>query len=77
MTSDAQAEYERIKIKYAPARLRDLAFFALVIGLLVAANLVFDVDWAFVLGGIAGLAFWEFTKFRLRRNARDFAQHTS
>ncbi|HET7689767.1 MAG TPA: hypothetical protein VFK41_05295 [Nocardioidaceae bacterium] len=77
MTSDAGAEYERIKAKYAPARPRDLALFALVIGLLVAANLFLNVDWAFVLGGIIGLAVWEFTKFRLRRNARDFAQHSS
>jgi hypothetical protein len=77
VTSDAEAEYERVRIKYAPPRPRDLAFYALVIGLLVAASLFLNVDWAFVLGGIVGLVTWEFTKLRLRRNARDFAQHTS
>lgn len=48
-----------------------------MVGLLVAARLFLNVDWAFVLGGVIGLGVWELTKFRLRRNARDFAQRTS
>ena len=74
MTTDAEAEYERVRTKYAPARPRDLVFFALVIGALCAASILHRIDWAFALGGIIWFIAWEFTKFRLRRNASEFAR---
>jgi len=74
VTIDAKAEYERIRTKYAPARPRDVVIFAIVIGLLGAASIFRQIDWPFMLGGIIGFMAWEFTKLRLRRNARDFAQ---
>jgi len=73
MTVEAETEYERVRRKYAPARPRDLAVFALVMISLVVASIFGEADWAFVVGGAIGFAFWEFTKFRLRRNAREFA----
>jgi predicted PurR-regulated permease PerM len=74
VTTDAKAEYERIRTTYAPARPRDLVIIALVIGLLCVASILSPYRLAFIFGGIAAFAVWEFTKFRLRRNARDFAE---
>ena len=74
VTIDADAEYERVRTRYAPARPRDLVFWALAIGVLCVASIFRQIDWAFALGGIVGFAAWEFIKFRLRRNARNSAQ---
>lgn len=74
MTIDANAEYERIRTKYAPARPRDLVLFAVVIGVLGVASILRQIDWPFMFGGIVGFVAWEFTKLRLRRNALHFAQ---
>lgn len=74
VTTDAEAEHQRIRATYAPARPRDLAVSAVMIGLLVIASLVRQVSWAFVVGAITASLAWELSKFRLRRNARDFAQ---
>jgi hypothetical protein len=73
---DADTEYERVRTNHVPARPRDLVIFALVIGVLCVASIYHQIDWAFMLGGIVAFAAWEFTKFRLRRNARDFARGT-
>jgi len=74
MTTEADAEYERIRRKYAPVGPRELMVLAIVASVLVVASLVGLFDWPFILGGIIGVAAWEFTKLRLRRNARDFAE---
>jgi hypothetical protein len=71
---EADAEHERVRTKYAPARPRDLVVFGLAIGFLCVASIYHEIEWAFTLGIIVALAAWEFTKFRLRRNARDYAR---
>jgi hypothetical protein len=70
----AADEYERVREKYAPARWRDIAIYALLSVALGIATLFRHVDWYFWAGTVSGAIVWEFTKLRLRRNARDFAE---
>jgi hypothetical protein len=47
---------------------------ALLIGALGIASILGRIDWVFTVGGITAFAAWELTKWRLRRNARNFVQ---
>lgn len=75
--TDAEAECQRVRTRYPPARPRDLVVFALVIGALSVASILHQIDWAFTLGGMIWFVAWELTRFRLPRNAREFAQRVS
>lgn len=70
---DPSAEYERVSEKYAPLRARDAATYMLLFAILVVASRFRQVDWYFFAGMVTGAVTWEVTKFRLRRNARRFA----
>lgn len=77
MPIDPEAEYRRVREKYAPARLRDLLAIGLIALAILVANLVWDVDWWLFAGTVTAFVGWEATKWRLRRNARDFVERTS
>ncbi len=51
----------------------DVALCVLAVALLAIVSLFRHVDWFFFGGVIVAAAAWELTKFRLRRNARRFA----
>lgn len=68
-----RAEYGRVSLKYAPARLRDLSIYAFCIAVTVVASFFRDVDYWFFAGLVAGIAVWEYRKHVMRRNAREFA----
>ena len=76
MSLDPEAECRRIHEKYAPARPRDLLVMALVAVAIFVASLFWDVDWWIFAGTVTAIIGWEATKFRLRRNARDFADRS-
>jgi hypothetical protein len=80
MQSDAETEYERVRTKYAPARAYELVIVALAIGILGVATIYDQIAPAdagiVIIVAIVMDAIWEFTKLRLRRNARDFAEST-
>lgn len=71
--TNAAAELERVNEKYAPARRLHVAIYMLGFVALGVASLFREVDWFAWAAAVAGAGGWELTKFRLRRNARDFA----
>ena len=73
VTLDPSAEYERVSEKYAPLSTLDVALYVLGLAILIVASLFRQVDWYFFAGMVGGAVAWEVTKFRLRRNARHFA----
>lgn len=70
---DPAAEHERVREKYAPMSPSDVALYVLAVSLLAIVSLFRQVNWFFFAGVIVAAATWELTKFRLRRNARRFA----
>jgi hypothetical protein len=69
----AEAEYQRVLKKFPPLTLRRCAIIALVLAA-AGTNFFREINWAplIVLSLAWGSA--ELTKFRLRRNARQFAE---
>lgn len=74
MTTGPADEYERVRSKYAPMRASDMAVYVAGFVALLVAGLFREVSWPFYLGMGCGAAAWEVTKYRLRRNARHFAE---
>jgi hypothetical protein len=70
---DPAAERERVHRKYAPLTRRELAGSCLGLVVLVVLDIFFGVSWWIYVGMVIGLAAWEVTKLRLRRNADHFA----
>lgn len=70
---DPVEELARVQTKYAPMRRSDIALYAAATVLLGIISLSRRVDWYFFLGALVAAAAWELTKYRLRRNARQFA----
>lgn len=75
--SSREAELERVLEKYPPMRGSDLCIFALATAALFVASLYSEVGWYFFFGILAAMLVWEFTKLRMRRNAREFARPTT
>ena len=73
MVMDAQAEYERVCAKYAPAGLVGFASLAVLICASAATGAIRITDWHLMVPAVGGLLVWELTKWRLRRNAHQFA----
>ncbi|WP_155993279.1 hypothetical protein [Nocardioides sp. URHA0020] len=73
MALDPSAEYERVSEKYASVRASDLVLYMAAAAVLSGVSLVREVSWVFFAGIVAAIIAWESTKFRLRRNARYFA----
>lgn len=71
--SNAAAELERVNAKYAPARLLHIVIYLLGFAALGVMSQFLEVDWFAWTAAVASAGGWEFTKFRLRRNAREFA----
>lgn len=74
MSLDPVAEYAQIRDKYPPLGRLKIAIFLLVVAVLVTASQFRHVNWAPWVGAALGSLGWEATKFRLRRNAREFAE---
>jgi hypothetical protein len=71
---DPQAEYERVVAKYPPSRWWELAAYVVVLGGLITWSLLDDRSWAFAAGGLLAVFGNEYRNYRLRENARRFAQ---
>ena len=74
MTTDPGAEYERAIKKYPPMRASEGVIYVAGLVVLALVSLVREIGWVFYAGIVSGAAAWELTKWRLRRNARQFAQ---
>jgi len=70
---DPNAEFERVREKYAPIRRPELVLYVLAVVLLAIVSLVRQVDWFLFAAVFVSAGAWELTKFRLRSNARRFA----
>jgi hypothetical protein len=70
MSLDPAAERASIHERYGALRGRDLVVYVVLLAMVVVASVVNSDNW-FVLAAL-GVAFWEFTKFRLRRQCRSF-----
>lgn len=55
-------------------RALDVALYVGGLMALVIASLFREVEWSLYAGMVSGAVTWELTKWRLRRNARQFAQ---
>lgn len=74
MSTNAEVELARVREKFAPMDLRSiLGWSALVVAMVIASRFK-HVDWYFFAGMMSAPVIWEFTKFRLRRNAEGFAR---
>jgi hypothetical protein len=73
VSHDPTAEHERVRAKYAPMRRSDVVLYVLAVVLLAIVSLFRQVDWFFFAGVLVAAAAWELTKYRLRSNARRFA----
>lgn len=72
---DAQAEYERVAAKYAPYRLRDTAIMVVALLAIIAVALLLGRPVpALVVGALLGVPANQYRKYRLRENARVFAE---
>ena len=74
MTTDPGAEYERVIKKYPPMRASEGVIYVAGLVVLALVSLVREIGWFFYAGIVSGAAAWELTKWRLRRNARQFAR---
>lgn len=74
MSTNADLELARVREKFAPMELRAfLGWSTLVVAMLLASRFR-HVGWYFFAGVVSGPILWEFTKFRLRKNAEEFAR---
>lgn len=73
MALESVDERKRVHTKYAPMTWRDLLLIAVGIVALVVASRFVDVPGFVYVGIVITSLGWEFTKFRLRRNADRFA----
>ena len=73
VSHDPAAEHQRVRAKYAPTRPFESFLYVLTVVLLAIVSLFREVDWFFFAGVLVAAAAWEVTKFRLRSNARRFA----
>jgi hypothetical protein len=74
VTTEASIEYERVRERYAPMRAGDMALYAAGFVALFLANFTREVGWPVYAGMVSAAATWEITKFRLRQNARHYAE---
>ncbi|MDP3892243.1 hypothetical protein [Nocardioides sp.] len=74
MSMDPSEEYERVLKQYAPVGSRDMVLFGSLIGAFGVASMLGWVSWSFVIGGTIWMVAGEVTEWRVRRNAREFAE---
>jgi hypothetical protein len=74
VTTDPGAEYERVAEKYPPMRVSEGVIYIASLIVLALVSFFREIGWFFYAGIVSGAASWELTKWRLRRNARQFAQ---
>ncbi|RJS44820.1 hypothetical protein [Nocardioides cavernaquae] len=71
---EPSAEHEYIKATYSPFGVRDGVFWIALFALLGVVSQFRDVDWWLMVAVVGSAIGWEFTKARLRRNARELAE---
>lgn len=74
VTTDPGAEYERVIKKYPAMRAAEGVMYVAGLVVLALVSLLRELGWFFYAGIVSGAVAWELTKWRLRRNARQFAQ---
>lgn len=73
MGIQAESELARVNRKFARMTGREFVLWAMALFALVVASRFIEVGWFFFAGMLGGAVTWEFAKYRLRRNAEEFA----
>jgi hypothetical protein len=74
MSSDAAEELARVRAKYGPMGLVEVVVWFGAVAVMVVGSRFRHVDWYFFAGLVGSAVLWELTKYRLRRNAADYAR---